>query len=570
MQAYTGKRALALSLFILPFLAWHYLQDGLPQSRESRDLPTPSRDLYIGLSLLVALLWALMLVPVFLWPRSSLGSFMHGTIAWDVVYYHLPKAVNLIQEGHFWNLAIPYGQYPVGWESLLALSISINGNAEGLGPATGIALVGFYLSWYVLLQRETAWPGPVVALLVGIMTFSFYLPVPNNPWREFARVMHYTSGIGKNDLLSAALVLSALVHLPLSSRHMERQAHPTGLALSLAAALAVKPHAGLSVLGLIVIAKIIVKSRFRWSSKLFCLITASLGVSWLIRNLVILKRPFSPIASILAHKSIFYALPQAIFWHSHPKTWWLVSAMLLFSTLLVLLKAYSHWRGPLAAAWVLYVIFLVTPASVRLHGTQMRVAWRFGLALLAWIWTLAWAFVAHGIPRIPDQFFQSWPISSNWRFFLRRMGLWLSLLATAALFWRYGERLSLQPQHAWILYDPFPQPVGTLGYHSVFDFIHRRVRQAVIDFDGAPPWYVYDPELTNRAVRPGHYPGGMPTAVSQPKPTHWLFCAAKWQPHGKVEDPLQVVQQVVQWRSQGLQILYIDQACALARQGPNP
>ena len=553
-RAFTVGRALALSGVLLPLLAWCYAGDGLPRGPEPRPLP---RGVTAALALLAAGLWALVVLPVLLWPRTPLGGFMGGAITWDVVYYHLPKAVDLLQTRGLWNLAVPYGQYPLGWETLLALSVGLGRSAEGLGPAAGVALLGFLLGWLALLRRETGWPTAVLAVLVGGMVFSFYLPVPNNPWREFGRVVHYTSGIGKNDLLAAALLLAVLLHGPWSRNPAHRGWHPTGTGLSLAAALAVKPHAGLLAAALVAAGLVGHRPRPRARVILAWLAAAGLGSLWLVRNLLLLGRPFSPIAEVLARRALLYALPDPALWRHPPKTWLLVTLALLGLSLWAARR--PAWRAPVLAGWLLYAGFLVTPAGVQPRGSRLQVAWRLGLALLAWVWTLLWAGLAAVGP---------WP-----RRRLARRGralvAVLALLAAGGLLLRYGHRLRLEPEHAWLLYDPFPQPVGTAGYYSVFDYLHRSLRGAVVDFDGAPPWYVYDPGLTHRAVRPGNYPAGMPTAVPQPQPDHWLFCAAVWQPHGRAEDPAAVAAQVARWQAAGLTVLYADAACALARAAPS-
>jgi len=554
-RGFTVARTLALSVALLPWLAWRYLKDGLPVGPAPRVAARGLRTALLGLA---ALLWALVVLPVALWPRTALGGFLGGTIAWDVVYYHLPKAVDVLQTRGMWNLTVPYGQYPVGWEILLALSVGIGRSAEGLGPAAGVALGGFLLACLVLLQRETGWPTAWGAVLVGGMTFSFYVPMPNNPWREFGRVVHYTSGIGKNDVLAAALLLAVLVHLPLSRDPARRRWHPTGVGLSLAAALAVKPHVGLLALALVGGTWLWLRPRPTARTALAWLGAAMVGSLWMARNLVLMGRLFSPVASLLARRALVRVLPEPAFWQSGPKTWLLVTAALLVGTAWAWRR--PSWRAPVAAAWVLYAGFLVTPAGVQPRGPRWHVAWRLGLALLAWVWTLLWA----GLAEVSERRVR-WIWSGRWA---GRFACALALAATLALGLREGHRLRVEPEHAWILYDPFPHAVGTRGYYSVFDYLHRSLRGATVEFDGAPPWYVYDPALTHRAVRPGHYPGGLPAAVPQPRPDHWLFCAAEWQPHGRVTDPDAVRAQVARWQAQGWTVLYADSACALARAEP--
>ncbi len=557
VHAFTVGRVLFLTLLVLPGLAWMYARAGIPTSRRSL-APWP-RPVRLALAALAGGLTALVVLPVWLWPRTPLGGFMGGYLAWDVAYYHLPKAVDVVQQGHLWNLALPYGQYPLGWEILLALSVGLGHSAEGLGPAAGVALLGLLLAWAVLLQDAWRGPSSLALAMAAAAFFSFYWPVPNNPWRELGRVIHYASGIGKNDPLAAALVLSALVHLPLRPGSEHAPLHLPGAALSLAAALAVKPNAGLAVLGLLGVSLLISSGARRLRAWLLWAAAIATGSLWLVRNLALLGRPFSPIAAVLQQRTLAHALQTASFWHHPDKTWLLMSALLLA------LSGYAWiqpaWRRAVGAGWVLYILFLFTPASARPLPKGWQVAWRLGLPLLLWVWALvAYGWTAGPAARLSWR----WTRGRTWV-----VSIGLGVL-TSALLMRYGHHLRLEPEHAWVLRDPFPQAVGRQGYASVFAYIQQEVRGAHIDFDGAPPWYVYDPALSNRLARPGFYPAGMPWAVPQPHPDHWLFCRAKWGPHARPLDPAAVAERVAQWRAQGLEIRYVDDACALARAPSRP
>ncbi len=543
---------LALSLALLPGAAWAYARAGLPPAA------APTRGAPWAWLLPAALLWALVVYPVLLWPRTPLGGFMGGAMAWDVVYYHLPKATDLVQRGHFWNLALPYAQYPNGWEGLLALSVGLGRSAEGLGPASGVALLGLLLAATVLLQRLGRWPGVLAGLVVGGMFFSFYLPVPNNPWRELGRVVHYASGVGKNDLFAAALVLAAWAHLPWGLGEPAARPHPWGVAWALSAALAVKPNAGLAVLAGIVAALGPARAPRRawvlWGA------AAGMGLLWLVRNMLLMGRPFSPIAGILARRALVYALPRPELWARPPKTFLFVSVAL--AALVLWAWRNPRWRRPVLAAGLLYGLFLFTPAGTKTEGPRLRVAWRLGLPVLLWTWVLLWAWATEIARRTRRRFPQTPRLG-------RGGHLALALALSLALLARYGHHLRWEPEHAWLLYDPFPEPVGVGGYWSVFDYIRREVRGAAIDFDHAPPWYVYGAGLGNRPVRPGHYPAGLPAAVPQPRAELTLFCQAAWQPHGRVQDPAAVQAQARAWQAAGRRVLYADAACALAA-GPSP
>ncbi len=543
---FTPTRTLLLTGLALPWMAWLYAREGFPHLAKMQDQRRMFTVLWGALGCWVVLL---VIFPVLFWPRTRLGVFL----PWDLVYYHLPKAADLIQQRSMWNLALPYGQYPLGWENLLALSMGWSGNAEGVGPATALALAGLLLGASLLWKRESPWPMAFIGGVVAFMFFSFYIPLPNNPWRVFGLVL--AESMGKNDLFAASLVLSGLYHLPLTRRPPFRF-HIAGYTLSLVSALATKPNAGLALLALLAWSWK-VEPRVRTALRrhgIVLLLSTVPGVLWLLRNLVILGRPFSPVVDILQKRSVLFSITQSAFWSPLPKTFLLTMGLLL---LLTLWSGFQPiWRRPVGGAWILMVLFWVTPAAVTATG---RIDWRFGLAFLLWLWMLV---LVQGTEML----------SAAWRGAWRRPVIVLLLLGAHVggglwMVGRYAHFLTWAPQYGHILYDPFPEPPGTGEYRSVFHFLHREIRNAVIEADGMPFFYLYGPHWTNRPVRPGFYPAGMAQKVPQPIPDHWLFCTVEWnwQRRAYPKDGSEVQETAERWRSMGYQILYQDPACILAR-----
>ncbi len=551
LKGFTLLRALVVSGLLLPVMAGLYVREGFPPLPASPRFPRPLA--WLLWTLLGLWLAVLVLFPVVFWPRTRLGVFL----PWDLIYYHLPKAADLVQRGDMWNLALPYGQYPLGWEGLLALSMGWSGTAEGVGPAMGLALVGLGLGLMLLLQREGKWPMVGAGVVVPLMFFSFHLPFPGNPWRVLGLVV--AESLGKNDVFAAALVLGALYHLPLSLRPAPR-GHGVGYALTLAAAFATKPHSGLMVLGLGLMAWWWSSRRrraWRWDRVVVGGLSLAVGLLWLVRNLLLLGRPFSPIVAVLQRRAVMMAVWQPSFWQPWPKTFLLLGAFLALLTLVAWRR--PAWRRPVAAAWWLVGVWSVTPAGVMSAG---RIDWRFGLAPLLW----AWVLVLAGGTAILRHRRWAWAGRPGVVLVLGGLtlggGLWTGV--------RYAHFLSWEPQYGHVLYDPFPEPVGVGGYRSVFDYLDREVRYGTIHADGVPFFYLYDPAWTNRPVRPRAFPSGMPRAVPQPVPDHWLYCAVRWDWRHRAypEDPDRVRRVARRWARLGRDILYQDAACVLARKSP--
>ncbi len=539
----------ALGLYLLalyPLTRWY---TGDPSSPLT--FPPPRPSLPRPLAWLLALAgWSvvgLALVPLLAWP--VLTHRYQPWVLWDVVYYHLPKAVDLLQKGHMWNLALPYGQYPIGWETWLALLVGLHRNALGLGILSAWVVFMWALTMWTLMRQYGRLPSALAAFVVGVLVVAVHVGWRWTPWHVMSLL---ALDVGKNDLVAAVLVLAGLLHAA------PERLHRRGFLLYLAAAWAVKPMAGAFLLAVwgFWLGRMAGAERRAWlmGGGLAWL----LGSLWLLRNLVVMGRPFSPIASILQKR--------ALLWHVFlPEFWQLPRYQLLFITGVVLGMGLWAWYQP---SWRyragllagLYGLLLITPAVV-LPGKEKLIQWRFALALLSWMWVLLASWVV-----------EVWP----WERLGFRRGAWFGLLVVlgllgGAIYARVPRMWQWEPRAAWLIEDPFLEPPGSGPYRSVFDYIDSNLQHARIEA-GVPFYYLYDPALTNEGVRPGHFPAGMPWVVPQPQPTHRLFCSLQWTWRGEahVRDSQAVQEQKQRWQRQGYRILYSDPACVLAQISVSP
>ena len=511
-----------------------YLREGLPVAPPPRVVFPWLLSWFLGVTGLVAL--GVSLVPLLAWPVRTHKYQPWGL--WDVVYYHLPKAVDLLQKGHMWNLALPYGQYPLGWETWLALLVGLQGNALGLGVLSAWVVGMWAFLMWALLRVKARLPAGLALFVVGVLAVVPHIGWSLAPWHKLGM---FLLGVGKNDLAATVLVLFGLLHL-------HPRFHRWGYLLALASAWAVKPWAGVVLLGL-GLAAVLRRPETRLHRLGEMAVALLLGNLWLIRNLVLMGRPISPIGEVLQRR--------ALLWHVfRPEFWELPRYQLLFVTGVVagfaLWAVFRRaWRTPVAVLAWMYAVFLVTPAVVLPSGVMQ---WRFALALLSWVWVLLarWGMEVWPWTRAPARRL-AWGLLT-----LAGLAVWFSFPRVPQM-WMY------EPRARYIIEDPFLDPVGEGPYRSVFAYIDRNLRNARIEAS-VPFYYLYDPDLTNEGARPGHFPAGMPNAVPQPQPTHRLFCDLRWQWRGNAlpQDPEEVQGVRRDWEALGYRILYVDAACVLA------
>ncbi len=447
-----------------------------------------------GLILLVLLI----LLPVIRWPASPIAT----SLEWDAGAYHFPKAIELYATGSAWDFTISYGEYPFGYESLLALGLSITASEALFGLVHGLINLTLVLSLWLLARRYTKLPGGFLFFLTNLLVLSGMLPVESNLWWVFHPLL-YT--IGKNDLFLGAALLAALLHAPVGRKANQTQFHPAGLAITSMIALSIKPNA------LYVVAFLWLLVLIRWRQEagrpqvgyaqqlaalLFSGLTMLTGLLWLPRNLIGQGSLFSPGVMEVQSWSIAANLNNPFFYNYIPRNLLVLTAVLVLFIALTLIKRPRRLSWSLAATFaVLFVSFLFTPATAFFvhRDVPTQVAWRFAVALLGFAWLALLTVVSPLVEKV-----YAWVAAKR----LPRLAALLVIAAlTFSVVWFQRDLLPAAPENARLLRDPYEETVGVDGYHSAYDYAQQNIHDSVVWVENGLPYYAYDKAFSNTTTR---------------------------------------------------------------------
>lgn len=470
----------------------------------------------------LAIFVLLILYPLIRWPFSTVSDSLH----WDAGAYHFPKAIELYKSGTFWDLSIPYGEYPNGFESLLSLGLLIRGNELLFGSAHALVAGFMFLTLWGLAWRYTRLPGGLIALLTSLIFISGLIQVANNPWWIFA---DHVFMIGKNDMLVSAAVLAAVFHLPIGGRDTRTSWHLPGLVFSTAIVLAVKP------VGIYALMPLWLLVAYRWGSPFFQrpvgklpwkeLVFAGLfilpSLLWVLRNVLMLGMVFPPGNWEMAEWSIANNLTNPFFYNFLPRLFLFVLGAVFF--ILVL----SVWRkspdiGQALVLLILLVAFALTPQTAFFGSTDnpTKIAWRFGISLLGYLFVMF-------LVVLEPLFNRAWTLllSRRWLVFGAAV---LVVSVGAGLVWYKSGMMRIHPNNDIVLRDQFRESVGVDGYFSAYDYVRRNIRGADVHIEGGLMYYVYGQDFTNRPTKM-QYPLGMEWAVPQRDPQYFvILCTDFW------------------------------------------
>lgn len=466
----------------------------------------------------------LVFYPLVHWPYSPIST----EINWDAGLYHFPKAAEMISTGSAWDLSISYGEYPFGYESFIAMSLLINRNGLLIGTVHALISLFLLLVMGLLIFQRTKLPRAPVFVLLGILFLGYQLDrnFGSNIWWIF---WPQITLIGKNDVLLAAALLAVLLHTPVSRKG---PFFPFGLALASMIALSIKPNAALVVL-------------FAWSATLFFLwrsrqlrtywkqllwsgFIISPGGLWIIRNLVAQGLLFDPASMHLSAWSIASNLTNPFFYEYIPQHLYIVLAIIVLTALVSVFK--RSLRFDVFIVLVLLLTFAFTPATAFFGSTEERtqIAWRFALALLAYILLLLLILLEPAILPVYRWVTHKNVVAIPVALFVLTFGSWCV--------WSQRDLLETYPENEIVLHDPFRQSVGVDGYHSAYDYVQKNLRNSVVIIENGLPYYLYDPEFTNSVTRsrPADYvvylqdpwtaEGGYPETLDQPEFSQtWLL-----------------------------------------------
>lgn len=465
----------------------------------------------------IGLLIVLVLVPLIRWPYSPITT----DLPWDAGLYHFPKAIEMLSTGSAWDMTISYGEYPFGYESLVALAFALNHAGLLLGGVHALIALFFFFSIVLLIARYTRLPRAPVIFIVSILILGQFLApkFDSNIWWIF---WPQAILIGKNDLFLAAALLVVLLHMPASR---EQPYFPFGLAVASMIALSIKPNAGL-----IILFTWIAMLMFLWQSRQFkryfkevvwSAVVILPGVLWIVRNFVGQGRLFSPESLYLADWNIASNLSNPYLYDYLPQHFYYVLIILGLALIVSFFKRNVSFH--FLAALVLLVTFALTPASAFFGTTQepAQIAWRFAMALLAYLFVLMLIIFE---PLINPVY--AWLVRRRWTssslvLFVVAFSIWA--------IWVGRDLLEIFPENEIVLQDQYRTPVGVDGYYSAYDYVQRNVHNSVVIVENGLPYYLYDPGFTNSVTRsrPADYlvylqtpwidEGGYPETFDQPE-----------------------------------------------------
>lgn len=462
----------------------------LDEEDSARSGTFPQTLLDVSLTLLgLALFTGLALYPLARWPFSPISQ----TLNRDAGLYHFPKAIEMLSTGSAWDMTIDYGEYPFGYESLLALAFGLNNDGYLLGLTHALIALYFLLAWWLVMARFTRLPHGIIIFLVTLLTISrLYLPNNNIWWILWTQVIL----IGKNDLLLGALLLSVALFTPAGDEKNQAACLP-GLAAASMLALSVKPNAALLVLFAWGIGSFFLtrsqglKNTLKIQAWYVLLIVP--GVLWAFRNLAAMNSLFKSSAARLSSWSIAANLTNPYFYEHIPTQFYVVLGIALISTLAALFGA--KIRLPALLGLVLLLTFALTPASAFLGSNQQpaQIAWRFAVGLLAFQAVLLLMLLAPIIREVYAWAAPRWALAA----------LIIALAAGVSAFgvWNNRNLLKYKPTGDLVLRDPFDKPVGTNGYYSAYDFVQKNVQNTTVIVENGLPYYLYDKNLTNTVTR---------------------------------------------------------------------
>lgn len=300
--------------------------------------------------------------------------------------------------------------------------------------------------------------------------------------------------IGKNDLLTAAAMLAILYHVP---RSKTGPFFPLGLAVVSMVAMSIKPNAVLVIIcAWLVMVFFLVRARrihSAWKELFWSIFIMAPGGLWIVRNLSVQGSLFSANSLGLFDWSIAGNLFNPFFYTNIPRNLFIVLGLIGISLIVSIFR--KSLRPEVLFSLVLLISFTLTPASAFFGSTTVptQVAWRFSLALMAYVLLLLLALLDPIIVPVYCWVARQKILSVLSAVFIIAIGGWGV--------WDQRDLMETVPQNEIVLHDQFRKSVGVDGYHSVYDYIQTNVHNSVVIIEYGLPYYLYDPGLTNSVTR---------------------------------------------------------------------
>jgi hypothetical protein len=503
LKLYRPAWAIILSLVLSGVVGWALFRFAKPFLRSVLDAGSrPGANRWLewacygaGLLLLVFLI----LIPLIRWPYSAVST----DLFWDAGAYHFPTAIQMVKMGSAWDLSIAYGDYPFGYESLIAQAFVLTNSPLLFGTVHALIAAFFFFSLWLLACRYTRLLPGFLFLVVSLVlcNFTLFQRFGSDPW---AIISTQVDIIGGNDLFLGAAMLSALLFAPIGPRYNQASYSIYGLALASMIVVSTKPNGAFILLlawGMVLVYQYLAyrKKELPLVTLASNLLLAGLlifpGILWAVRNFIAEGRLLPQDTLDIQGWSIFNNLGNPFFYNYLPKQFVFLMAVIFICLVFTLaFKKRVHWTL-LAAFLVLLFGFIVTPTTAFYLTTQIptKIAWRFGIALVSF------ELIALLLLFEP---LLNWLFGFITRWNIVRAGVSVLVILAGMLgVWKNIYRLHYYPGADIVMRDQWRTSVGVDGYYSVYDYIQKNVRNSVVWIENGLPFYTYGPGFTNTVTR---------------------------------------------------------------------
>ncbi len=480
---------------------------------KSNILKSPVKTSLIFGGILIFIMLAV--IPMLRWPESPIGR----TLTWDAGAYHFPKAVELYRSGSAWDLSVPYGDYPFGYESMLALGLTLSGDESWFSLIHLLISLYFVLTFWLIGCRYSKLPHALLFFISVCILISGKMVIPE----ESQLISGFAYTIGKNDFLLGTAVLAMILHAPVGTRENQPFFHLPGMAINSMLAVSVKPNGAIPVVVIWLVTIYLLWKNNDWkitSPLLTKLAAAGLvmlpGIFWAIRNLVILGRIFTPAADTLMAESIASNITNAyLYTQNFPFLIFIIAIGITLLSMVFAWKTNYLSKSIAGCSMLLLISFVFTPATAfhKFLDIPSHIAWRFGITLLLYNFLIGILLMEKWITKT-----LGWISKRQW-ISIKIVLVWSFV---AIILWRGGWLLQKEPQNQIILRDEYTQSVGENGYYSAYDFIQQNIRNSVIHIENGVIYYAYGPGYTNTPTKL-QYPLEMEDQVTQPVPDYFVI-----------------------------------------------
>jgi len=169
----------------------------------------------------------------------------------------------------------------------------------------------------------------------------------------------------------------------------------------------------------------------------------------------------------------------------------------------------------------LFASFIFSPASAFINNTQVptEIAWRFSIGWLT--------FALLTLVMIFDKILQRIKNHIKGQQLIQICLLVLVTLIGMGIIWRDRELTYYVPENMIVLEDQYRESVGINGYHSAIDYVHKNIRNSVIQVENAQLFYFYGRGYSNSPTKLD-YPLGRANTVKQLDPEYFAIFQTPW------------------------------------------